>query len=295
MKIFSPLPGEYVASALQRGNEMLGIKTLSPADFRIIPIPRKGYARTGLGQKSEYRKHAVFQFPSLFTERKITEEILQNHTLYPLTAALGRSTTNTIVTPTTWKKICPDCAYEDFENLGTAYVHRSHVQASVQVCSIHGSNLITTCPACSTPIQNHDITSLGVCSQKYKNSIRQLNSPNHSYSIFIAELLNYKGAPVKRDDAQWIVGKSLYIKYFNEMCSDENYSSKIITREFGAKSINSNYRTASDQSFTIQAFLGCGTAERYLDLLTNKAATAQLQKEVNALDHARRRRKTLTA
>ncbi len=274
---------------------MLGIKTLSSADFRIIPIPRKGYARTGLGKKAEYRKHAVFQFPSLFTERKITEEVLHNHTLYPLTTALGRSTTNTIITPTFWKKICPDCAYEDFENHGTAYVHRSHVQASVQVCSIHGSNLITTCPTCSTPIQNHDITGLGVCSQKYKNSTRQLNSPNHSYSIFIAELMNYKGAPAKTNDAQWIVGHSLYIKYFNEMYSDDNYLSKIITHELGVKSINSNYRTASDQNFTIQAFLGCGTAERYLDLLTNKAATAQLQKEVNALDHARRRRKALTA
>ncbi|MNJ20204.1 hypothetical protein D3C77_145340 [compost metagenome] len=274
---------------------MLGIKTLSSADFRIIPIPRKGYARTGLGEKAEYRNHAVFQFPSLFTERKITEEILHNHTLYPLTAALGRSTTDTIVTPTIWKKICPDCAYEDYENHGTAYVHRSHAQASVQVCSIHGSNLIATCPTCSTPIKNHDITGLGICSQKYKNSTRQLNSSNHSYSIFIAELLNYKGAPAKANDAQWIVGNSLYIKYFNEMYSDDNYLSKLITSEFGVKSINSNYRAVSDQRFTIQAFLGCRTAERYLDLLKNKASTAQLQKEVNALNHARRRRKSLTA
>ncbi len=283
MKIFTPLPGEYVASALQRGNEMLGIRTLPHEDFRIRPIPRTGYGRKGIGGKAEIRGYAIFKFPSLFTERKITEEVLHNHTLYPLTAALGRPTNQTIVTPAYWKKICPECAFEDFENHGTAYVHRSHVQSYVKVCSIHGSDLITICPACSTPINKHKITQLGICSQKYKNPTRQWKSPNHLYSIFIAELLNYKGPPAKTHNAEWIVTKSLYRNYFDEIYGNYGYVSEIIVRELGTKTINPYSKGATDYNFVIQAFLGCRTAARYLDLLTNSAACTQLQNEVNEL------------
>ena len=88
MRIFTPLPGEYVASALQRGNEMLGIKTLVPADFMIKAIPRKSYRRAP-DDEVEYRTHALFKYPNWMIEQKTTTEILLNNTLFPITKALG--------------------------------------------------------------------------------------------------------------------------------------------------------------------------------------------------------------
>ncbi|NWB44860.1 hypothetical protein HX829_00005, partial [Pseudomonas gingeri] len=286
MKIFTPLPGEYVASALQRGNEILGIKAVSCHDFRIKPIPRKGYGRTGLGEKSEYRAHGEFQFPSFFSKANITDEILNNHTLHPLNAALGRSTMSTITTPALWGKICRDCVFEDFNNHGTAYIHRSHVHTSVKVCSIHGSILLHTCPTCSTPISKHNITKLGFCSQKYNGSTSLSISTNHLYSVFIADLLNYKGPTIKPHEAEWVAARSFYLNYSKEIELDEDFLAKIVKRTLDAHNVTSTRGKLSDSSLAMKAFLGCETAERYLDLVTNEASSKLLEKEVNELRHS---------
>lgn len=285
MKIFTPLPGEYVASALNRGNELLGIKSIRFEDFRIKPIPREGYVFS-CGGKAESRDHAIFKFPDFFIEKNISEEVLHSHTLYPLTAALGRCRSNTIVTPRKWKKICTDCVVEDFETHGTAYIHRRNVQTSVRFCSVHGSELVDVCPACSVPISRHHITKLGLCSRKYKKPTYQLNSSSHLYSKFIAEILNYNGNMLKRHIVDWRIYGSLIIRYRKEYIQDEDLT-EIIRREFGEQ-VKYTYRDSSDHTVAILAFLACETAEAYLDLMTNETSTDWLTKEVDVIRRARR-------
>lgn len=258
---------------------MLGIKKLSREDFHIKPVPRKGCGYA-LGQECEYRTHAIFQFPHFFSERNVSAEVLQNHTLYPLTAALGRTRADSVVTPAVWRKICPDCASEDFENYGTAYVHRSHVPKSVRVCSVHGSRLMDKCTTCSTLLRKHEISRLGVCSQRYQSHVQEPDSVSLAYSKFVAGLLNYDGPAKKSHEAEWIIRGSVRLKYGNEIDQEDGFIAKLIKREFGLEETYPLAYISSDNSYTIRAFLGCETAEKYLNLITNKEATHQLERDL---------------
>jgi len=293
MKIFTPLPGEYVASALKRGNELLGIKSLKLEEFIIKPIPRLGFGFSG-GDKAEFRDHANFKFPPFFIEQNISEEILKKHTLYPLTAALGRSRYNTIVTPINWKKICADCVLEDFHTYGTAYIHRRNVQFPVRHCSVHGSELISVCPTCSVPVSKHAITKFGLCSRKYKKPLYQQNSSGHLYSKFIAEILKYDGVAFKRHNADWVVHNSLIAKHKNTEIQHENITD-IIKREFGLTVTNVYFDILSNDTFAMLAFLACETAENYIDLMTSKKSTALLTAKVDSIRHAERRQYIATS
>ena len=282
MKIFTPLPGEYVASALQRGNEMLGLKDLTRKDFYIKPVPRKGYGYA-LGDKYEGRNHAIFQFPHFFTERHMSGEVLQNHTLYPLTTALGRTRADIVVTPVVWSKICPGCALENFESYGTVYVHSRHVPASVRVCSVHGLKLMDTCTTCSTPINKHQLSKLGVCSRKYHFMFEESDSLSLTYSKFIADLLKYDGPTPRAHQADWVIFSSIILKYRNEIKQDDEFIPNFIRDELGLVVNYPGSGTYSDNNYSILAFLGCETAERYLNLIFNKEESSRLEKELRFL------------
>ncbi|WP_339418541.1 MULTISPECIES: TniQ family protein [unclassified Pseudomonas] len=281
MKIFTPFPGEYVASALQRGNEMLGLKNLTEKDFYIKPVPRKGFGYA-LGDKCEWRNHAIFQFPHFFTERHVSEEVLQNFTLYPLTTALGRTRADIVVTPREWKKICPSCVLEDFESYGTAYVHRRHVPASVRVCSIHNLKLMDTCTTCSMPMNKHQLSKLGVCSRKYQFKFVESDSFSLAYSKFIADLLKYDGPTTKSHQADWAIFSSIRLKYGTEIRQDDEFIPNFIKSEFGVD-VKHPARTYSDNNYTILAFLGCETAERYLNLIFKTEESSRLGKDLKSL------------
>lgn len=282
MRIFTPFPGEYIASALLRGNELLGVKTLPSEDFIIKSLPRRGYGR-GIVGKAEYRSHAIFEFPPMFVEREVAAEVLQNYTLYPMMAALGRSTGKTLVTPNTWKKICPDCALKDFDTYGTAFVHREHVPPSVTVCGMHGSKLLEVCMSCAVPIGRHELSTLGSCSKQYPVRSRKRTSLSQRYSKFIADLLNYKGPTIKSDISEWVVNRSLSLKYSDELDRDEAFLSTFIKRELGVMFRTPKNRKYSDEGHTMRAFLGCETAKKYLDLVSDSGASAQLEKDVTEL------------
>lgn len=274
MKIFAPLPGEYIASALKRGNELLGIKSLPATDFYIKPIPRIGFGSNSVERlRADFRDHQVFEYPQFLTRHKIAEEVLNNHTLHPLNAALGRSRAVTNPTPKVWMKMCPECAEQDHETHGSAYIHRKHVHASVLVCDIHCSKLLKTCPHCSIPLGRHSITGLGLCCQRYKLSkssdLSKLvpNSPMHLYAKFIAELLNYSGPTVNRYMAGYIADFSL-LRYYAKRIMSSNMIMDItlvIEEELGLSVKNTNNGYLLDNKFPIIAFLGCRTADRYLD------------------------------
>ncbi|WP_143492738.1 TniQ family protein [Pseudomonas amygdali] len=290
MKIFSPLPGEYIASALKRGNELLGIKSICTKDFYIKPIPRVGFgiSKSMFPLQAEWREYPKFKFPEFLSKHHITESVLNDHTLHPLNAALGRSRAFTEVTPKTWTRICPQCVLEDIEEHGSPYIHSRHVLLSVVVCSIHGSSLADTCPYCSITIKKHDITQLRICSARYKYSKKsnaQKKSTLGLYAKFIADLLQYSGAMTNRGKADAIISCSVRLKYGRRHVG-VNVSmgiASVIEQELGI-SINSttNIRLM-DKNISLYAFLGCQTAENYLNFLTDEESLSQLR---SALDDA---------
>lgn len=288
MRIFSPLPGEYIASALKRGNELLGIKSIAKEEFYIKPIPRIGFgiSKCLMPVKTESRDYAKFKFPEFLTKHNITENVLNNNTLHPLNAALGRSRAYTEVTPKIWMRMCHDCVLEDIETHGSPYIHCRHVLSSVMFCSIHGSALIESCPQCSVPIRKHDITKLGICSKRYKYSKRskaQLNSTPRLYAKFIADLLGYRGATVKRTLADAVIHQSVTLKYAKRY-ADDNSSlglDNIIARELGISITLGNNGRLLDKNLSLCAFLGCITADHYFDLLTNEDTRTLLRKNLH--------------
>ncbi|WP_146023690.1 MULTISPECIES: hypothetical protein [unclassified Pseudomonas] len=179
---YTPLPGEYIASVIKRGNETLGIKGISRDNYLIIKTATTSRRRDG-----------EIIFPQLFKDHGVTEEVLYENTLYPLTAALGRIHAGTIYTPMTRWKICLDCVTTDLALHGTAYIHCRNLPSSVFVCSIHGSRLYEKCPTCSKSITAHSIGELSKCGNNFPKPEKKLNIPIHQYSIFISELLSYEG------------------------------------------------------------------------------------------------------
>ncbi len=275
MKIFTPLPGEYIASALKRGNELLGIKSLKTEDFYIKAKPRIGFGiNKTLGRlQTEWRLHQEFYYPKLLDEHKISDLALSNHTLYPMIAALGRHQATAIVTPKTWEKVCPDCVREDLDNCGSPYIHRRHVLGSVQVCSTHACALIETCPTCSIPMKKHEINHLAKCSKLNtwsKRQKREFGSNRHMYAKFVADLLDYSGPMIKDGMADFVAYASLMINRTSAFEKTQLNISKLINEEMGITSRLTHASISTSDKYPIYVFLGCHTAENYFNLLNNK-------------------------
>lgn len=288
MKIFAPLPGEYIASALKRGNELLGIKSLKTEDFYIKPISRAGFGinKTFGPLQTEWRPHQEFHYPKLLNEHKISELALNNHTLYPMIAALGRHRATAIVTPKTWAKVCPDCVREDLHNCGTPYIHCRHVLGSVQVCSTHACTLIETCPSCSMPLKKHDIGHLAKCSKHNKwprRQKREFGSTRYMYAKFVADLLDYRGPMINDGVAGFVAYASLMISRTYAFDKTELNISKLIKKEMGIDSKLTNTNIATSDKYPIYVFLGCNTAENYFNLLNNKSEQEALREKKRSI------------
>lgn len=273
MRIFNPLKGEYIASALLRGNEMMEIKSLSKMDFRIKPIPRKkfGFSETS---SVESRTHAIFNYPEWLTDRETQNEVLHEHTLYPITAALGRSLTNVIVTPTNWRKLCIDCVIEDTRSFGTAFVHTRNTEASVSVCSVHGSELAKICPTCKIPFSSHSLRKLESCQKKYKIPSYHKNSIRHLYAKFVSDLLNYRGETKQRNVVESLVYASIVVKHKNNHISDA-FCQELLRLTLGINTSKPIDWSKSNNTLTTLAFLGSGTADNYLQLTSGSPLTEE--------------------
>lgn len=180
--IFTPLPGEYIASAVRRGNETLGIKGIKKAEY---------YIKKKAGPQGKFHKEHIIEYPTLFEEHRVTEEVLHENTLYPLAAALGRTRANCIYTPTKSWKICLHCVIEDLNVHGTAYIHRRHLPNSVSTCSKHASKLYEKCPTCLKLITQHEINGLSKCRIFFQAPLQNVNSTQHLYAKFTDDLLTY--------------------------------------------------------------------------------------------------------
>jgi hypothetical protein len=99
-------------------------------------------------------------------------DILRAHTLYPLLAMLSglsyptnsprrnpskaASTPKRLSAETT--RLCIACLREDMDTFGIRYIHRSHQLPGVEVCSKHGTALLSRCPYCRRLFgQPHDL------------------------------------------------------------------------------------------------------------------------------------------
>jgi hypothetical protein len=184
--IFSPLPGEFIASAILRGNEILGIKKTKKNEFRIKKVPPSHLI---------YKVTNSIKFPELFSNNDIALQILYENTLYPLYAVLGQSNIYSKFTPLSDWKICLQCVIDDINCFGTAFIHVSHLPPSVNFCRKHATKLYTFCPSCSMPITNHEISKFYTCQERYHQIHSTLNHNESLYAKFIHELLDYREKP----------------------------------------------------------------------------------------------------
>ena len=75
-------------------------------------------------------------------------ELLGKNGLSSLLSSVPRRTVGIADT-----KICHACVKDDFEQLGTPFVHLAHQAPGVRACHRHGLELIDQCPGCSRPFE----------------------------------------------------------------------------------------------------------------------------------------------
>jgi hypothetical protein len=96
------------------------------------------------------------------------ERLLNDNTMFPLVTLFNSWTPPTdwlsaAASPTTTRrrtlglagftKMCEHCLWEDFNTLGSTYIHRAHQVPGVICCWRHGTLLIERCPECFCPFE----------------------------------------------------------------------------------------------------------------------------------------------
>lgn len=271
--IYNPLPGEYVASAIKRGNESIGNNFFSKADYIIKNIPKN--------ERSQQSEDIIF--PKLFVEHGVTREVLYENTIFPLTVALGRNLIRTMYTPIHLWKICLDCVTEDVELYGTAYIHCRHLLASVRVCSVHGSKLFDKCPTCLKKITKHKIGDFLKCCNSYRFSPREIGSMKHNYSVFTSELLKYNG----RYFETYHVNKTIKTKLKLMELIKNNDNHELLAEHMNSQlelsfTPESLYSPSTD-GCAASGFLAYQTTDSYLNALNDESVLKSM------LDELRRR------
>lgn len=271
-----PLPGEYVASAIRRGNEILGIKGVNRRDYRI---KRKANA------KSQLKEEDLIEYPTIFEEHQVEEEVLYQNTLYPLAAALGRTQAYCIYTPTTSWKICLNCVVEDIEMHGAAYIHRRNLLASVSVCSVHASKLYDRCPTCLKSITSHESEKLFECSKYFQMIQPHIGSPYHLYANFVSELLDYDKKSFKINHVEIMILMKLQTMgyFFDSFIFDVDKLKVDIKNQLG---FNIRFQWFHCLTFNVcatSAFLAYQTADEYLRAMNDDSIGEKLQNEVQKL------------
>lgn len=268
--IYNPLPGEYVASAIKRGNESIGNNYSSRTEFTIKNKPKK--------DRNPQSDDVIF--PKLFIEHGVTREVLYENTLFPLTVALGRNLTSTVYTPIHFWKICLDCVAEDIALYGTAYIHCRHLLASVSVCSVHGSKLFDRCPTCLKKITKHKICDYIKCFKSYKFSPREIGSKKHSYSVYISELLKYDGRHFEAHHVNKII--KIKLKLMEILKYENNHELLIehISNQLKVSFTPESFYKPSTDVCSASGFLAYHTAEAYLNALRDKSVRISMMEEL---------------
>lgn len=255
--IFVPLPGEYIASAVRRGNETLGVKGLNKRDYRIKKKPRP---QGKLGIES------VIEYPDFLINHQASSSALYENTLYPLAAVLGRTFASCVYTPHVQWKICLQCVIDDLENHGTAFIHRSHLIYSVSLCQKHAIQLHSTCPTCLTSVTTHQISQFTKCSESYSKEPATPSSAAHQYALFVHSLLNYRGHPFTTWGIEIKIVKKMQEKGLLEGAMVDTYPLIKKAKEIlGADFKFEFFHTLSMDICSAMAFLAYTSADSYLD------------------------------
>jgi len=254
--IFSPLPGEFIASAILRGNETLGIKGIKTNDFRIRKIP---------ASHLKCKSSCSIEFPELLSNNDIAIQTLYENTLYPLCAVLGHSDIQSKFTPLSHWKICLQCVIDDIDCFGTAFIHVSHLPPSVNFCRKHTTKLYNFCPSCSKPITKHEISKFYICRERYIQTPSILNLYAARYSQFVHELLSYRNKPFYYRSIECLIhSKLITIELFNHFGSIRETIHEETNRYFLNEATHKNIGAAIIDYQAAAAFFAYNTATSYL-------------------------------
>lgn len=193
-----------MASALRRGKEIQGIKNFRKDDFHIQKIRLTN-------SKGSWK----LVLPSMFADDNIAKQVLNENTLYPLFAVLGRSVHDSTYTPTRGWKICSKCVIEDIQSFGSPYIHVSYLPRAVTICYKHAVKLHDKCPSCETSIHAHQLASLIDCSFSFPEPDTAIGTPNHDLAVFTQELLKFRGST------------------YNTICVNRHLTEKYVSLTYG--------------------------------------------------------------
>lgn len=171
-----PFKDEFIVSTILRNNE-LGCTTTKGA--RYLEANQLSLYRLVLDRELKQKSYIHFD--------------LYDHTLHPIGIffnTIRRKTMQFI--PRGNMRICTACVAEDFEKVGTGYIHRQHIMPGTLVCHRHTLDLLEVCPTCKIDIKRHRINSLSACINKITDhGSSQHSSDAHKYSKFISDILNH--------------------------------------------------------------------------------------------------------
>jgi hypothetical protein len=254
---YAPLPGEFVTSAIRRGQELLGEVRFRQIDHRIKKIES---TITGEGWQ--------IALPDAIGGHPLPIATLYENTLQPLASALSLPSNLTTYVPSRNWKICTKCVKEDTAIHGSPYIHVRHLPKSVKFCSRHAVKLHEACPACETPVSSHSISSLVTCSESFPSEPSAFRSLHHDYAVFIKDLMNFRGE-AKR--LIWITRELAYkyiaVNYKSDFARGYDLYKGDLSKIFGMDLDSKGIEHHSFDLNLILAFFCFRTAEAYISFV----------------------------
>lgn len=258
-----PFEEEYLVSAVMRNNELC---RKTDSEFRNREVCSFEI------NKLDYNPSSAFG--GLFDKQN-----LYSYTLHPIGILFDRVRyQNMTLVPREHLRICTQCVVEDFENLGTAFIHRTHVaprKIGALVCHLHAVPLSDFCPTCRVEIKHHKLNQLSACINR-KSKIKahsSMGSTTHQYSKFIYEILKKANLKKYTRYSALTIGKSLenlgyssssFDSYFRYCIDADNKTGTPIEVYQTARETNRNPTRTPVHLFTRVAFLLYGSLENFI-------------------------------
>lgn len=254
--IYAPFPGEFIASALRRGKEILGIRCRQ-SDYQITKVSPRS---------SKDRWQIVL--PPVFQDDDIAKLALYENTLYPLFSVMGRTVYYGNYTPNRNWRICFHCVEEDSETYGSPFIHVAHLTRSVTLCYKHAVRLAEKCPSCGAYIHSHDLASIIDCSVYFPDVSNAAGSQHHDYAIFVNSLLDFRDSTYSQP---W-VNSTLSDKYIQVLHSGDHFTGYTSYRQEIGQFLGMHFNETMSDYLSLDfclalAFLGFRDAESLMSIL----------------------------
>ena len=254
--IFTPIPGEFIGSALIRGNEISGFGRIRQADFCIPSGKTFGTA---------FEAPPSFGFLS-YLSTKDRARVLYKHTLYPIVSIFGFVHGTFNITPNQAWKICTICIQQDIDEHGSAYIHTAHLLSSTQHCHRHDTTLREHCPCCYKNVRSHAIGDYYNCAKSFKHSY-DANQVSINYSRFIHEAITSQAIPHNFPKVIELETKLALLRA-NKTFEKEPRKDRAIRlyqETFGAQSKLPSYNIRRPEYIALEAYLAFGKIENLIN------------------------------